>query len=70
MAGYYRLRLESWGLSHYGRSDWAFLVRFDTQLKQGMRKKLDWKQFPHYSTIRDVMVDPKRFKLPEGALLK
>lgn len=60
----------SWGLAHYGRSDWAFLVRFDTQLKQGMKKDFSWRQFPHYSTIRDVMVDPKRFSLPYSSLQK
>ncbi len=60
----------TWGLAHYGRSDWTFLVRFDTQMFQGVKKDLSWKSFPHYSTIRDVMVDPERFDLPKGALLK
>ncbi len=58
----------SWGLCHYGRSDWNFLVRFDCDLMQGMEKRLNFNYFPHYSTIRDVMKDPDRFGLPRGAL--
>ena len=50
----------SWGLCHYGRSDWNFLIRFDCDLrKQGKAKRRDWKYFPHYSTVRDVMQNPK-----------
>ena len=60
----------TWGLSHYGRSQWTFLVRFDTQLQQGIKKDFSWKTFPHYSTIRDVMVDPDKFNLPRTALVK
>ncbi len=59
----------TWGLAHYGRSDWNFLVRFDCDLMQGQQKQLEWKTFPHYSTIRDVMRDPKRFSVPPEALL-
>jgi hypothetical protein len=59
----------NWGLAHYGRSDWTFLVRFDCDLKQGNKKKLDWKQFPHYLVIRDVMRDPEVFGVAPGALL-
>ena len=58
----------SWGLCHYGRSDWTFLVRFDCDLAQGMPKQLSWDRFPHYSTIRDVMCDPERFAVPRKAL--
>ena len=50
-----------WGLCHYGRSDWTFLVRFDCDLKRDSKKQLNWNQFRHYSTIRDVMLDPERF---------
>ena len=50
-----------WGLCHYGRSDWTFLVRFDCDLKRDTKKQLNWNQFRHYSTIRDVMLDPERF---------
>ena len=31
-------------------------------------KQLDWKYFRHYSTVRDVMVDPDRFGVPAEAL--
>jgi hypothetical protein len=58
----------SWGLCHYGRSDWNFLLRFNCDLEQGKEKKRDWKYFPHYSTVRDVMQNPKRFDVPAGAL--
>ncbi len=58
----------TWGLCHYGRSDWNFLLRFDCDLKRGVKKKLSWKYFPHYSTVRDVMADPKRFGVPPEAL--
>jgi hypothetical protein len=50
-----------WGLCHYGRSDWTFLVRFECDLKREKVKKLDWSQFKHYSTIRDVMLNPEKF---------
>ena len=58
----------SWGLCHYGRSDWNFLVRFECDLVQGMKKDRDWNTFPHYSTIRDVLRDPARFNVPAEAL--
>jgi len=58
----------TWGLCHYGASDWCLLLRFDCDLKQGVEKKLDWKHFRHYSTVRDVMVDPDRFGVPPEAL--
>lgn len=58
----------SWGLCHYGRSDWNFLVRFECDLVQGMNKDTDWNTFPHYSTIRDVLRDPARFNVPAEAL--
>ena len=57
-----------WGLCHYGRSDWNFLVRFDCDLMKGMEKKLTFNYFPHYSTVRDVMRDPGRFNVPPEAL--
>ena len=59
----------SWGLAHYGRSDWNFLVRFDCEMMQGQEKQLDWRHFPHYSAIRDVMRAPSRFGVPAEALL-
>lgn len=58
----------SWGLCHYGRADWNFLVRFECDLVQGMEKDTDWRNFPHYSTIRDVLRDPARFNVPAEAL--
>jgi len=58
----------TWGLCHYGRSDWNFLLRFDCDLKQGVTKKISWNYFQHYSTVRDVMVDPDRFNVPRNAL--
>lgn len=60
----------SWGLCHYGRSDWNFLVRFECDLMQGVEKQTDWRFFPHYSTIRDVMVDPDRFGVPRESLIE
>ena len=60
----------TWGLAHYGRSDWTFLVRFDTEMQQGVEKDLGWRRFPHYSTIRDVMQDPDRFAVPREALTR
>ena len=60
----------TWGLAHYGRSDWTFLVRFDTKMQQGMNKDFSWSRFPHYSTIRDVMHDPDRFGVPREALTR
>ena len=59
----------SWGLCHYGRSDWNFLVRFDCDLERGQEKQLAWPHYQHYSTIRDVMVNPERFNVPPKALL-
>ena len=59
----------TWGLCHYGRSDWNFLVRFDCDLMQGQPKQIDWSTFSHYSTVRDVMRDPHRFGVPAEALL-
>lgn len=58
----------SWGLCHYGRSDWNFLLRFECELEMGMEKKRAWRYFPHYSTVRDVMRDPARFQVPAEAL--
>lgn len=60
----------TWGLCHYGRSDWNFLLRFECDLKQGVEKKTGWKYFPHYSTVRDVMADPERFGVPPESLHK
>jgi hypothetical protein len=60
----------TWGLAHYGRSDWTFLVRFDTEMQQGVQKDFGWGRFPHYSTIRDVMLDPGRFGVPREALTR
>ena len=60
----------SWGLCHYGRSDWNFLIRFDCDLQQGKAKRRDWKYFPHYSTVRDVMQNPGRFNVPNEALYR
>jgi hypothetical protein len=58
----------TWGLCHYGRSDWNFLLRFECDLKQGIEKNISWQNFPHYSTVRDVMADPEAFSLPRGAM--
>lgn len=60
----------TWGMCHYGRSNWNFLLRFDCELKQGVEKDLNWSHFPHYSTVRDVMLDPERFNLPREALIR
>ena len=49
-----------WGLCHYGRSKWTFLVRFDCDLKEE-EKDVSWKTFKHYSVIRDVMLEPEKF---------
>ncbi len=58
----------TWGICHYGMSDWNFLLRFDCDMKQGVQKKISWNYFQHYSTVRDVMADPGRFQLPVDAL--
>ena len=58
----------TWGLCHYGASDWCFLLRFECDLERGGKKQLDWKYFKHYGTVRDVMVDPERFDVPPEAL--
>ncbi|MBT3287619.1 MAG: family 43 glycosylhydrolase [Victivallales bacterium] len=58
----------TWGLCHYGMSDWNFLLRFGCDLQQGQEKELAWKHFKHYATVRDVMVDPDRFDIPRDAL--
>jgi len=57
----------SWGLCHFGRADWNFLVRFECDLEKGMEKKTDFKYFMNYSTIRDVMRNPDRFGVPYEA---
>jgi hypothetical protein len=57
----------SWGLCHFGRSDWNFLVRFECDLEKGMEKKTDFRYFMNYSTIRDVMRNPERFGVPHEA---
>ena len=33
----------TWGLCHYGRTDWNFLLRFDCDLSRDSAKKLNWK---------------------------
>ena len=33
-------------------------------------KRRDWKYFPHYSTVRDVMQNPTRFNIPHEALYR
>jgi hypothetical protein len=58
----------TWGLCHYGMSDWNFLLRFECDLHRDSEKQLQWKYFRHYSTVRDVMVDPQRFGVPPEAL--
>ena len=58
----------TWGLCHYGMSDWNFLLRFECDLHRDSEKQLQWKYFRHYSTVRDVMVDPDRFGVPPKAL--
>lgn len=58
----------TWGLCHYGRADWGFLLRFECDLRQGVGKQLDWKHFRHYSTVRDVMLEPERFGVTREAL--
>ncbi len=60
----------SWGLAHYGGSDWAFLVGFDCDLQPDVKKDLGWKNFSHYSTIRDVMKDPERFGVSRESLFR
>ena len=47
-----------------------FLIRFDCDLQQGKAKRRDWKYFPHYSTVRDVMQNPGRFNVPNEALYR
>ncbi|WP_298535711.1 family 43 glycosylhydrolase [uncultured Algibacter sp.] len=59
-----------WGLCHYGRSNWTFLVRFECDLKQDSKKNLDWGQFKHYSTIRDVMLYPEKYGVTSEILQK
>ena len=54
--------------AHYGASDWNFLLRFECDLHRDREKQLAWKHFRHYSTVRDVMVDPQRFGVPADAL--
>ena len=58
----------NWGLCHYGMSDWNFLLRFECDLHRQSKKQLDWSQFRHYSTVRDVMIDPERFGVSTEAL--
>ena len=58
----------TWGMCHYGASDWNFLLRFECDLHRDSEKQLQWKHFRHYSTVRDVMVDPERFGVPPKAL--
>lgn len=60
----------SWGLAHYGASDWAFLVRFECDLIRDGEKDLGWHNFPHYSSIRDVMKDPEKFAISRDSLFK
>ena len=60
----------TWGLCHYGRSDWNFLLRFECDLKQGIEKNISWQNFPHYSTVRDVMANPEAFSLPLESMRK
>lgn len=60
----------SWGLAHYGGSDWCFLVGFECDLTREGEKDLSWKHFPHYSTIRDVLKDPEKFGLKRDDLFK
>jgi len=60
----------SWGLAHYGASDWTFLVGFECDLRRSAEKDLGWHLFPHYSAIRDVLKDPERFGLSRQSLLR
>ena len=59
----------SWGLCHL-EDQIEFLIRFDCDLQQGKAKRRDWKYFPHYSTVRDVMQNPGRFNVPNEALYR
>jgi hypothetical protein len=45
-------------------SDWNFLLRLECDLHRDSEKQLQRKYFGHYSTVRDVMVDPDRFGVP------
>jgi len=60
----------SWGLAHYGASDWCFLVGFTCDLTRHGEKDLGWHGFPHYSTIRDVMKEPERFGITRENLFQ
>jgi hypothetical protein len=60
----------SWGLAHYGASDWCFLVGFTCDLERNKEKDLGWHGFPHYSAIRDVMKEPERFGISRQNLFK
>lgn len=50
-----------WGVCHYGRSSWAFLLRFECDLKRDSKKNINWNQFKHYSTVRDVLLNPEKY---------
>ncbi|MGB2129135.1 MAG: glycoside hydrolase family 117 protein [Flavicella sp.] len=50
-----------WGVCHYGRSRWTFLVRFECDLKRDSQKQIGWNNFKHYSAIRDVYLNPEKF---------
>ena len=58
----------TWGLCHYGRTDWNFLLRFDCDLQRESRKQLDWSNFKYYSMVREVIFDPEKFNVPREAL--
>ena len=60
----------SWGLAHYGASDWTFLVGFTCDLTRTGEKDLGWHNFPHYSAIRDVMKDPEKFGISRESLFR
>jgi len=60
----------SWGLAHYGASDYAFLVGFECDLEVGKEKDLGWHNYKHYSAIRDVLKWPEKFGIPKESLSK
>ena len=60
----------SWGVAHYGSSDWSFLVGFTCDLTRDGVKDLAWRNYQHYSAIRDVLKEPEKFGLARENLFK
>lgn len=55
----------NWGLCHVARgAPRNFLIRFESDLKQGEKKKTSGRNARYFNTVWDVAIDPEKFGIP------